>query len=215
MDFIIDNLRKSYGRRKILDGVSLSASSGECIGILGKNGCGKSTLLSVIAGVSSSDGGEILLRGTDIGKCIGYVPQGTPLFEELSAEDNLRLWYKKDELRSSLDTGVCAKLGINEFIKVPVRKMSGGMKKRVSICCAMANDPVLLLLDEPTAALDIPCKQIIFDYLNECKKQGKIILLTTHSADELELCDKLYILKDGTAKEFTYNGNTKELAESL
>ena len=215
MDFIIENLQKSYGRRKVLDGVSLSASSGECIGILGKNGCGKSTLLSVIAGVSSSDGGVIRFGGADIRKCVGYVPQGTPLFAELSAEDNLRMWYKKDELHSSLDSGVCAKLGINEFIKVPVRKMSGGMKKRVSICCAMANDPTLLLLDEPTAALDIPCKEIIFDYLEECKRQGKIIVLTTHSADELMLCDRLYILKEGTVKEFFYSGNTKELAESL
>ncbi len=215
MDFVIDNLRKSYGRKTVLDGVSLSVRSGECVGILGKNGCGKSTLLSVIAGVSSSDGGEISFSGADLKKCIGYVPQGTPLFAELSAEDNLRMWYKKEELRRSFDSGVCAKLGINEFIKVPVRKMSGGMKKRLSICCAMANDPMLLLLDEPTAALDIPCKEIIFDYLNECKKQGKIIVLTTHSADELEFCDRLYILKDGTVKEFSYNGNTKELSESL
>ncbi len=215
MDFKVENLRKSYGRKTVLDGVSFAARSGECIGILGKNGCGKSTLLSIIAGVSSQESGKIHFEGVELNKSIGYVPQGTPLFPELSAKDNLLMWYNKNELRESLKSGVCSQLGINDFLKVPVGKMSGGMKKRLSICCAMANDPLLLLLDEPTAALDIPCKQIIFDYLNECKKRGKIIVLTTHSAEELGFCDRLYILKNGVMEQFDYNGNIKDLSESL
>ena len=215
MEFSVENLCKSYGKRKVLNGVSLCANSGECVGVIGRNGCGKSTLLSVIAGVADADSGDIRLSEVDIKNRIGYVPQGTPLYTELSAYDNLRMWYGKKELAASLESGVCARLEINDFIKMPVRKMSGGMKKRVSICCAMANDPALLLLDEPTAALDIPCKDIIFDYLSECKRQGRIILLTTHSAEELEFCDRLYVLKDGIAEEITYNGSIKELSEKL
>ena len=215
MDFVVDELHKSYGKKKVLDGVTFYAGAGEAVGILGKNGCGKSTLLSAIASVTPFDGGKVILSGADVKKSVGYVPQGTPLFPELSTLDNLRMWYKREALKASLENGVCASLGVTDYLNVPVRKMSGGMKKRLSICCAMANDPLLLLLDEPTAALDIPCKEIIFDYLNECKKQGKIIVFTTHSADELNFCDRLYILKDGKACEFKYNGNVKELSESL
>ena len=215
MDFVIDGISKAYGKKKVLDGVSLYADYGECVAILGKNGCGKSTLLSAIAGVSSYTEGAIHLDGERLVKSVAYVPQGTPLIPELSAWDNLLMWYSKDKLLASLDCGVCAKLGINEFLRVPVRKMSGGMKKRVSVCCAMANDARLILLDEPTAALDIPCKQVIFDYLAECKRAGKIIILTTHSAEELEFCDRAYILKNGKAVEYSYNGDVSELAKNL
>ncbi|MBQ5808551.1 MAG: ATP-binding cassette domain-containing protein [Clostridia bacterium] len=211
----IDGICKKYGRKNVLNGVHVSAAEGECVGVIGKNGCGKSTLLSIIAGVCARDGGSVLLDGKEPKNSIGYVPQGIPLIPELSAWDNLRMWYSRDELLRSLECGVCQKLGINDFIKLPVYKMSGGMKKRLSICCSMANDPQLMLMDEATAALDIPCKRVIFDYLTECKKQGKIILLTTHSVEELDFCDRIYVLKDGIAREYPYNGDISELAEHL
>lgn len=211
----IDGIRKKYGRKNVLSGVSFSAKEGECVGIIGKNGCGKSTLLSIVAGVSSSDGGKVLLDANNTKNVIAYVPQGTPLIPELNAWDNLRMWYSREELLRSLDSGVCNQLGIKDFIRTPVHKMSGGMKKRVSICCAMANDPLVILFDEATAALDIPCKKIIFDYLTECKKAGKIIVLTTHTAEELDFCDRIYILKDGKAEEYLYNGDISELSEHL
>ncbi len=218
----IKNIKKSFGKKAPLTDVSFSAESGQCIGILGKNGSGKSTLLSILAGVLPSDGGEFLLDGEDLLKKdklhaanVGYIPQGTPLLEELTAYDNLLLWYGKKEMKNELSFGVLKLLGIDEFIKVPVNKMSGGMKKRLSIGCAVAKKPQVLLLDEPTAALDLICKEQIADYLSECKKNGNTLILTTHDESELSLCDKIYILKNGVLEEFKYDGNLHELVRRL
>ncbi len=218
----IKNIKKSFGKKAPLAGASFCAENGQCIGILGKNGSGKSTLLSVLAGVLPADGGEFLLDGDDLLKkdklhasLVGYIPQGTPLLEELSAYDNLLLWYDKKELKKELENGVLKLLGIDEFIKVPVHKMSGGMKKRLSIGCAVAKRPRVLLLDEPSAALDLIAKEQIADYLRGCKKSGNILVLTTHDESELCLCDKWYILKNGVLEEFNYNGDVHELSRRL
>ena len=161
MKIEIKNIQKRFGKKVVLESADLSCGGGSCIGILGCNGSGKSTLLSILAGVLPSDGGQFLCDGKDLLKdpalrahLVGYVPQGTPLLEELSAKDNLLLWYSKKEMEAELQSGVLKLLGIGEFLKVPVCKMSGGMKKRLSIGCAMAKKPPILLLDEPTAALD-------------------------------------------------------------
>ena len=146
---------------------------------------------------------------------IGYVPQSTPLLEELSAYDNLSLWYTATEIKKSLSDGVLGMLGINEFIKTPVYKMSGGMKKRLAIGCAVAHNPKILLLDEPSAALDLICKERIANYLLEFKQNGGIILLATHDLHEIPICDKLYILKDGILNSFDYDGNIHRLVGSL
>lgn len=222
MGLKIENISKKYGRKTVLDGIGLSCDYGCCIGILGANGCGKSTLLSILSGVQKADSGKMLLDGTDLLKnpkllqsSVGYVPQGTPLLDELTAYDNLLLWYPRDVLRSELEGGVLSMLGINGFLKVPVRKMSGGMKKRLSIGCAVAKRPPVLLADEPTAALDLVCKEEISNYFAEYKRNGGIILLATHDVRELSLCDRLFILKDGRLSPFEYDGNTQRLVNSL
>jgi ABC-2 type transport system ATP-binding protein len=142
---------------------------------------------------------------------IGYVPQGTPLIEELSARDNLRIFYKRNALKRELERGTLKLLGVDEYIDVPVRRMSGGMKKRLSIGCAVANHPKILLLDEPSAALDLICKQSINAYLRAYKRNGGTIFLATHDEEELKLCDKWYILKNGTAKEYSFDGDVDRL----
>lgn len=222
MDVQIKNVQKQYGKKQVLRDISLSAEGGRCIGILGSNGSGKSTLLSILAGVLRPEGGTFLCDGIDLLKeparraaLVGYVPQGTPLIDELSARDNLLLWYDKQELEAELESGVLKLLGIGEFLKVPVCKMSGGMKKRLSIGCAVAKRPPILLLDEPTAALDLVCKERISSYLREYKKAGGLLLLTTHDVMELSLCDELYIIKDGTLVPFCYDGDICALVKSL
>lgn len=222
MGLEIKGISKKYGRKTVLKSVDLYCEYGSCIGILGANGCGKSTLLSILAGVQKPVGGEMLLDGTDLIKNqrlmrsrVGYVPQGTPLLEELTAYDNLLLWYDREKLRAELDGGVLSMLGINEFLKVPVRKMSGGMKKRLSIGCAVAKRPPVLLADEPTAALDLVCKEQISKYFSDYKTGGGIILLATHDVRELSLCDRLYILKNGALVPFVYDGDTAELVKNL
>ena len=204
MEISVKEIYKKYGKKEVLKGVSFTASSGQCIGILGDNGCGKSTLFSILAGVQAADGGEFLLNGRDLfkntrhrRKYVGYVPQGTPLIEELSARDNLLLWYDKKSMEKELESGVLKMLGIDEFLKVQVSKMSGGMKKRLSIGCAVSEKPPVLLLDEPMSALDLSCKKEIFKYIEAQKKAGGIVLLVTHDILELELCDACYTVKNG------------------
>ena len=222
MEIQIKNIAKSYRKKTVLRNISLTAQSGSCIGILGSNGCGKSTLLSILAGVLPRNQGEFLLEGKDLfqdtrlrSRMVGYVPQGTPLLEELTAWDNLLLWYDRENLQKELDCGVLRLLGIHEFLKVPVNKMSGGMKKRLSIGCAVAQRPPILLLDEPTAALDLACKESIAAYLRQYKASGGILLLTTHDVLELQLCDRWYIIKDGVLEEFFYDGDLQKLVKQL
>jgi len=222
MEIQIKDIAKSYRKKTVLRSISLTAQSGSCIGILGSNGCGKSTLLSILAGVLPRNQGEFLLDGRDLfrdtrlrSRMVGYVPQGTPLLEELTAWDNLLLWYHRENLEKELDSGVLRLLGIHEFLKVPVNKMSGGMKKRLSIGCAVAQRPPVLLLDEPTAALDLACKESIAAYLRQYKASGGILLLTTHDVLELQLCDRWYIIKDGVLEEFFYDGDLQKLVKQL
>ena len=119
------------------------------------------------------------------------------------------------ELKKELQDGVLSLLGIGDFLKVPVSKMSGGMKKRLSIGCAISNRSPILLLDEPMAALDIACKQEISDYLQSHKAKGGIIMLVTHDVLELELCNKCYVIKDGCLQPFEYDGDIQKLVKSL
>ena len=218
----IKQIQKKYKKKAVLTDINLDVQEGSCVGILGGNGSGKSTLLSSLAGVQKADTGSFLWGGADLFKnekireeILGYVPQGNPLMEELTAWDNLRLWYEKDELKKELDGGVLDMLGIPDFLKVPVRKMSGGMKKRLSIGCSVANHPKLLLLDEPSAALDLICKERIGNYLKDFKAQGGSIILATHDVQEIELCDVWYILKNGMLEPYLYDGNVHHLVGKL
>lgn len=219
MEIRIDSIVKKYGKKQVLRGISFSAAEGECIGIIGGNGCGKSTLLSILAGVKKANSGRFLADGDDLflnpkkrSELIAYVPQGIPLLEELSALDNLRLWYHKNDLQRQLDSGKLKMLGIDEFLKKTVKKLSGGMKKRLAIGCCIANSPKILLLDEPTSALDIICKEQIREYLSSYKKDGGIILIATHDEAELKECDRLLIIRDGLVEQTEYHGDLKGLA---
>lgn len=218
----VTGIRKSYSKKMVLEDISFSVERGSCVGILGSNGSGKSTLLSILAGVRRADGGSFFYHGTDllrspgqIPKVLGYVPQGDPLMEELNAWDNLRLWHDRKTLQRELADGTLRMLGIDNFLKTPVHRMSGGMKKRLSIGCAVASHPKILVLDEPSAALDLVCKESIYRYLEAYKASGGMVLLTTHDVQDLELCNACYILKNGRLRPYHYNGDFHKLAEEL
>ncbi len=201
----IENLISAYGRNKVLQGVTFSSERGECIGIVGPNGCGKSTLLSTMAGVLRPLSGTIRYYGKDalqnrvvFQKMTGYVPQENPLMPELSVYDNLRLWYPdKAELEKELEQGFLQILGIPEFVGKTVSKLSGGMKKRVSIGIALSGMPPVLILDEPSAALDLVCKEDIKRYLQIYLERKGTVVITTHEESELSLCSSLYVMKGG------------------
>ena len=161
----IRDIKKKYGRCPVLNGVSLTIERGSCVGIIGSNGSGKSTLLEILAGVIRPDTGAFLVDekmawAKQIRKKIGYVPQANPLMEELTAWDNICLWNEKADLKQALgEDGALHMLGVDQYLKKPIYKMSGGMKKRVSIASALISKPEILLLDEPSAALDLEGKE--------------------------------------------------------
>lgn len=218
----IINIQKSYGKKAVLRGVTFSAERGEAVALVGANGSGKSTLLRVLAGVLKPHCGEFRWDGVDLlqtraalERTAAYVPQGTPLLEELSALDNLRLWYGRDALHASLDGGMLRELGIQDFLKTPVSRLSGGMRKRLSIGCAIARDPQILLLDEPTAALDLSARERLLDYFAAHRARGGLILLATHDLRELETCSRCFLLSDGTLSPYDYDGDARRLAQVL
>ena len=220
--FEIKGIKKNYGRNQVLNGIDLEVNAGEIIGILGANGSGKSTLLSILAGLQQPQGGFFNMDGKDLlrdsklrNKVMAYVPQENPLIEELNAWDNLRMWYSRADIEKELKNGVLKLLGIDEFLKVPVSKMSGGMKKRLTIGCAMNSNPKLMLLDEPTAALDMVCRNEIYDYFESYRSSGGSMIISTPELQEIELCDRCFILKDGVLHPYTYDGDLPHLIGRL
>ncbi|MBQ7148596.1 MAG: ABC transporter ATP-binding protein [Pseudobutyrivibrio sp.] len=220
--FNISGISKKYGKHEVLKRVDLELHSREIVGILGANGSGKSTLLSILAGLQPPNGGMFCIDGKNLLKdsklrneLVEYVPQDNPLIEELNAYDNLRMWYKRTEIKKELQSGVLKLLGIDEFLKVPVRKMSGGMKKRLTIGCAMSGGPKLMLLDEPTSALDLVCREKIYDYFESFKSDGGTLLIATHEVQEIELCDRCFILKDGKLQSYVFDGDLPHLIGRL
>ena len=218
----IVGLKKRYGKRDILKGVSLSIEFGSCIGILGGNGSGKTTILSILAGITDADEGEFICEDYDLLKddkrrrfLVGIIPQCNPLIEELSAKDNLLLWHDRKYLDISAKEGIIRDLGITKFINKRVSTLSEGMKKRLSIACAVKNHSKILLMDEPSAALDITAKEVIHEYIKKFTAIGGIVILVTHDEGELNLCDRYYILKDGVLNDYSFDGNMKKLVNLI
>ena len=213
---------KSYGRYEVLKGADLKAGPGECIGIAGGNGCGKTTLLSILAGAQKADRGSILIRGRQavghpavFAEGAAYVPQENPLMEELSVKDNLLLWYRgsRREMEKDLKDGPAAMLGVDRMLKRRAGTLSGGMKKRLSIACALSNHAPLLIMDEPGAALDLECKEDIRRYLRGFMAQGGTVLLTSHELEELSLCTSMYVLKEGRLEQVAGGLSAGELID--
>lgn len=216
----VNNVNKKY-KSKVLDNISFEVGKGEMVAIVGANGCGKTTLLNIMCRVKEPDSGEIYYNNElatsrrIVDKYVGYVPQGNPLIEELSVKDNLRLWYKGKNFKAVLSNGAVKMLGVDEFLNKTVSKISGGMKRRLSIAMALINDAKIVILDEPTAALDLVCKKEIMDYLKEYTSSGGTVLMTTHDESEIALCDKVYVIKNGVLKMLPKGTSGSELVNKL
>jgi ABC-2 type transport system ATP-binding protein len=187
----LDKISFSYGKTQILNNISFSAENGKCVVIAGPNGSGKSTLLSIIAGSRKSSGGKI-----EIIDKIGYVPQGIALFEDLSVKENIKFF-------ASVNKTKIPDLSKLPFNLVPiankkVSRLSIGMKKRVSIVCALVSDPPVIILDEPCAALDIIYRDELLELINQLKSNGKTIIYVGHDFNEISrIYDTLLLIKDG------------------
>lgn len=195
------HVKKSYGKRRVLEDISFRAMTGERVVIVGRNGCGKSTLLQILAGAIRPDGGNIRYFGTDPLKnrkffranC-GYVPQENPLMEDLSVLDNLRLWGFR---KSHPDPVILQQFGLEDLLNRRVELLSGGMKRRVSLACAAIAHPPVMLLDEPTTALDICYREEIRQWMRTYQQRGGIIVMTTHEESEIMEAQHCLVMNGG------------------
>lgn len=203
----VSNIKKSYGRKNVLEHISFHADCGECVAVIGRNGCGKTTLMQILAGViRPNDGGlryfgkEPLSKRKYFHKYCGYVPQELPLMEELSVKDNLRLWGvgKKKE-----DQELLREFQLEDLTHITVAKLSGGMKRRLSIACALAKWPPILLMDEPTTALDLYSKENIRSWIKKYCGMDGIVVMTTHDEKEIMSCDRCLLMKEGKLSELS------------
>lgn len=202
----VNHICKKYKKKTVLNGISFFARPGECIGILGENGSGKSTLLSIMAGTLTADEGSVEYEKSG---AVGYVPQENPLISDLTVKDNLKLWYGKTV------PPIVDELKLTDILSQTVSHLSGGMKKRLSIAIAMANQPAVLLLDEPSATLDLPCKQMIREYLSQFCAKGGTVVIATHDEMELEICTRLLVLSNGSIKPIPISLRGKQLIKEL
>ena len=183
-------------KKAVLTDVSINAEKGEVIGLLGLNGSGKSTLLSAIAGLRKPSSGSIKVNGK-----AGFVTQENALIDELTAMDNLKMWTplsKQDILKELTETELSI-LKVNEFIDLKVKRMSGGMKKRLAIASVLLSKPDILLMDEPLAALDIPAKNDIINFIDSFRSEGGTVFIASHSEELFKHCSKIYLLKNGVS----------------
>ena len=224
----VKNLRKSFGPLVAVDDVTFAVEPGQLVGLLGPNGAGKTTTVSIIAGLLTPDGGDVLVAGrrldgdTDPSKRrIGLVPQDLALYEELSARDNLKFFGALYGLAgAALEQALASALqlvGLEDRAKDAVKVFSGGMKRRLNLAAGLLHNPDILLLDEPTVGVDPQSRNAIFDNLEQLKSQGKALLYTTHYMEEAQrLADRIVIIDHGkviatdTVAGLTSGGGTLE-----
>lgn len=202
-------VRARYGDRVAVDGLSLDVRRGEIIGLLGPNGSGKSTTLAVAAGVLDPAEGTVsvggLVRAADpiaFAHRVGFVPQECALYDELTAVDNLQFFGRLYGLTGhDLFRRVSRSLSrvrLSDHASQRVGTFSGGMKQRLNLAASLIHDPQVLLLDEPTAALDPASRDALFADLSRLRDDGHAVLLSTHHLDEAELgCDRVAVLEAG------------------
>ena len=191
----IENVSLKY-KKTVLTDVTISAGKGDVIGLLGLNGSGKSTLLSAIAGLRRTSKGTIKVGGK-----AGFVTQENALIDELTAMDNLKMWtpLSKAEILKELTDTELSILKVNEFIDLKVKRMSGGMKKRLAIASVLLSKPDILLMDEPLAALDIPAKNDIINFIDSFRAKSGTVFIASHSEEMFKHCSKIYLLKNGVS----------------
>jgi len=203
----IENLRKNYGSVDAVKGVSFEVRPAEIFGLLGPNGAGKTTIISIVTTLEKPTSGSVKVFGQEvtlhpnfIKKQLGLVHQEVINSGYFDVEEILQFqsgYYGLRKNRERIDF-LLHKLNLYEHRHKKVKQLSGGMKRRLMIAKALVHNPKLLLLDEPTAGVDIRLRENLWDFVRELKKEGMSILLTTHYLEEAEmLCDRVGIINHG------------------
>ena len=198
----VDGLRVVRGGRTVLPDLSVRIPAGQVVGLLGPSGSGKSTLIRAVVGVQVIEAGEVRVLGEVAGspalrERVGYVTQAPSVYDDLTVRDNVR--YFADILgvqRSAVDDAVAA-VDLDDHADVPVAKLSGGQRSRVSLAAALVGDPDLLVLDEPTVGLDPVLRRDLWDLFRRLAAQGRSLLVSSHVMDEATRCHRLLLLREG------------------
>jgi ABC-2 type transport system ATP-binding protein len=216
------NLVKDYGVMRAVDHVSLTMRPGEILGLLGPNGAGKTTIISTLVTLEKPTSGHVSIFGLDphleperAKSLIGFVPQELIHYGYFDVYEIMEFQSGYFGLRHNRDRidWILHKLSLWEQRKKKVKQLSGGMKRRLLIAKALVHEPKLLLLDEPTAGVDLELRSSLWRFVEELKKDGMSILLTTHYLEEAEvLCDRVGILQKGQLRQL---GDTKDLIRDL
>lgn len=212
-------LHKRFGDTVAVKALDLEVRRGECFGLLGPNGAGKTTTIEILEGLQAADGGEVEVLGMTwrrdgdrLRARLGVQLQETELADRLTVEETLRL-FRSFYPRGRTVEALVDVVQLDEKRRTHVRDLSGGQRQRLSVACALAGDPDILFLDEPTTGLDPQSRRQLWDVVEEFKAGGGTVLLTTHFMDEAEkLSDRIAILDHG---EILVQGTPRELIRSL
>ncbi len=225
------DLNKTYGKRRVVDQVSIEIRKGETVGLLGPNGAGKTTTFYMIVGMNRPNSGRIFLDDQDITSLpmyrrarmgIGYLPQEASVFRRLTVEENILAILETLPLTRSQRRERCAQLledlGITRVAKSKAFTLSGGERRRVEICRALVTNPGFMLLDEPFAGVDPLAVEDIQHIVADLKKRGIGVLITDHNVHEtLSITDRAYllfegkVLKSGTAEYLANDEEARKL----
>ncbi|VHH87093.1 lantibiotic ABC transporter ATP-binding protein [Streptococcus pyogenes] len=215
----IQNLKKSYGKRTILNNVNMNIPKGKVYALIGPNGAGKSTIMKILTGLVSKTSGSIIFEGRewsrrDLRK-IGSIIEEPPLYKNLSAYDNMKVVTTMLGVSESTILPLLNKVGLGNIDKRPVKQFSLGMKQRLGIAISLINSPKLLILDEPTNGLDPIGIQELREIIESFKSEGMTIMISSHILSEVEhLADFIGFIYEGKVileKEYDGSENLEEL----
>lgn len=215
----VRGLRKAYRDVVAVDGVDLDVHAGECFGLLGPNGAGKTTTIEICEGLTARDSGDVEVLGmrwesdaAALKQRLGIQLQETQLSDKLGVEETVRL-FRSFFHRGPAPEQVIALVQLEEKRGARVGTLSGGQKQRLALACALVGDPQVLFLDEPTTGLDPQARRQLWDLIEEFKRAGRTILLTTHYMDEAErLCERVGVMDHGKVIAL---GSPRELVASI
>ncbi len=204
---LVEHLSKSYGSLQALKDVSLDIKEGEFFGLLGPNGAGKTTLISILAGLCHPDSGRAFIMGTNVQtnfiearRLLGVVPQELVFDPFFTVRETLRFQSGYFGIRNNDDwiDEIMTHLDLTSKANSNMRSLSGGMKRRVLVAQALVHRPPVIVLDEPTAGVDVELRQSLWKFISRLNQDGHTILLTTHYLEEAEyLCGRIAMLKSG------------------
>ena len=216
----LDAVSKVFGKTTVVDRLSLDIKKGEIFGLLGPNAAGKTTTIRLLCNLLSISSGSATIAGLDLVKNqdilkhkIGYVAQYFGLYDELSVFDNLKFYSSLyGEIDEKKLIALLIKYKINEFKDTKAGSLSGGYKRRLSLCCALSHNPDIVFLDEPTAGIDPVTRKALWDIFYELSQEGKTLFITTHYMEEAQRCSKIAFLNRG---KVVIEGSPSEVENSL